>query len=179
MFGKCDLFGVGVCIRYPMFLWEYITWCPLHKSSYLYIYFISSFNLPCCHTPFLPLPTPGIAASKTRVVLTDRALHCVFILTQHGQILSKVSQHGTSPGDLLLPYGIAINKDGYIFVSESGNHRISVFTPGGKFERCFGSKGSEGGKFDTPRHVCFNHLGQLVVCDEQNQRVQLFDVDSK
>lgn len=119
---------------------------------------------------------PGIAASKTRVVLADRSLHTVYILTQHGQLLTKVGQHGSAPGHLSVPYGVAIDRYGYIFVSESENHRISIFNPGGKFERCFGTMGSESGKFNTPRHICFNHKGHLVVCDEQNQRLQLFDI---
>lgn len=110
-------------------------------------------------------------------MIADKAIHCVFILTQHGQLLTRIGNQGTLPGELLVPYGIAIHKDGHIVVSECGNHRISVFTPGGKFVRCFGAKGSKRGEFKTPRQVCFNHQGLLVVCDEQNQRLQLFSVD--
>ena len=77
-----------------------------------------------------------------------------------------------------MPFGVAIDKHGNIAVSECGNHRISIFTAGGKFVRCFGSKGSEAGMFRSPRHLCFNAQGLLVVADEQNQRLQLFDLSS-
>ena len=77
-----------------------------------------------------------------------------------------------------MPYGVALDKDGSIVISECGNHRISIFTSGGKFVRCFGCKGTEPGMFRTPRHICFNTLGQLVVCDEQNQRLQMFDLSN-
>ena len=75
------------------------------------------------------------------------------------------------------PVGVAIDDDGNIFVSESGNHRISVFTAGGKFVRCFGRKGTDPGMFQNPRHLCFDPQSRLVVADEQNQRLQLFSVN--
>lgn len=75
-----------------------------------------------------------------------------------------------------MPFGVALDSLGNIAVSECGNHRISVFTSGGKFVQCFGGRGAEPGMFHTPRHLCFNSKGLLVVCDEQNQRLQMFDI---
>lgn len=112
------------------------------------------------------------------MVLADKGSHCLYILTQHGQQLARVGKQGSAPGDLHIPFGVALDKHGNIAVSECGNHRVSVFTPGGKFVRCFGGKGSEGGLFRTPRHMCFNNLNLLVVSDEQNQRLQLFELPS-
>ena len=70
---------------------------------------------------------------------------------------------------------MAADLDGYIYVAESGNHRISVFNLNGKFVRCFGKMGSEAGMFHYPRHLCVDSLGRLVVADEHNQRLQIFD----
>ncbi len=112
------------------------------------------------------------------MVLADRDANCVYILTEHGHQLARVGKQGSAPGDLYLPYGVALSKDGNIVVSECGNHRISIFTPGGKFVHCFGCKGSDPGMFRFPRQLCFNHLGQLVVADEENQRLQLFDLSN-
>ena len=120
----------------------------------------------------------GITANENRVVLVDKGAHSLYILTRHGQPLKRVGQQGSAPGDLYMPFGVALDTKGYIIVSEYGNHRISVFTPGGNFVRCFGGKGMEPGMFNAPRHVCFNSQGQLVVCDEENQRLQLFEMPS-
>ena len=42
--------------------------------------------------------------------------------------------------------------------------------------KIFGTKGSEPGMFLYPRHVCMDSQGRLVVADEYNQRVQIFDI---
>lgn len=119
----------------------------------------------------------GITSKQGRVVIADRGNHCLWIYTSAGQLLARFGQHGTSPGDLYFPVGVAIDDDGNIFTSESGNHRISVFTAGGKFVRCFGRKGTDLGMFQNPRHLCFDPQNRLVVADEQNQRLQIFSVN--
>lgn len=108
--------------------------------------------------------------------MADSGGHCLYILTAYGQLLTRVGGEGAGPGDLYVPYGVALDKKGNIFVSELANHRISVFTPGGNFLHEFGCKGSDVGMFRDPRLLCFNQQGLLVVCDEQNQRVQLFNL---
>ena len=60
-------------------------------------------------------------------------------------------------------------------MAESGNHRISVFNLNGKFVRCFGKMESEAGMVHYPQHLCVDSLGRLVVADEHNQRLQIFD----
>ena len=60
-------------------------------------------------------------------------------------------------------------------MAESVNHRISVFNFNKKFVRCFGKMGSEVGMFHYPRHLCVDSQRRLVVADEHNQRLQIFD----
>ena len=83
---------------------------------------------------------------------------------------------GGGDGQLHTPFGVAVDQHCNIIISECGNHRISIFTPGGQFLRNFGCKGSQLGMFRSPRLLCFNYQGMLVVTDEQNQRLQLFDL---
>ncbi len=45
--------------------------------------------------------------------------------------------------------------------------------------RCFGKKGSEPGMFLYPRHLCVDSQGRLVVADEQNHRLQIFNILDK
>ena len=122
----------------------------------------------------------GIAIDKRgRIIVADRGNHVVCIYTPDGNLLNRFGKMGHAPGDLYFPFGVAVNKEGSkIFISESGNHRVSVFDAHGKFQRCFGKKGSEPGYFDLPRHMCFDQQERLIVCDEQNQRLQIFsDID--
>ena len=118
----------------------------------------------------------GIAFdSKGNLFVVDRGNHCVWILSANGKIIRKFAKRGSNFGELYYPYGIAVTEDN-IIVSESGNNRVSLFTLTGDFLRCFGSFGSKPGLFDHPRHICVNSKGQLLVADEMNQRVQVFQL---
>ena len=50
-----------------------------------------------------------------------------------------------------------------------------VFDSIGKFLFEFGSYGSNEGEFDCPAGVSVNRIGQFIVSDRYNHRVQLFD----
>jgi tripartite motif-containing protein 2/3/tripartite motif-containing protein 71 len=48
---------------------------------------------------------------------------------------------GHGRGELHYPVGIAIDASDMVYVSESGNHRVSVFTSEGQFVTSFGKEG--------------------------------------
>lgn len=155
--------------------------------------FVSDWDKSCIHTynsngqytgnfgtegVEVPLKYPaGIAIDKRgRIIVADRGNHVVWIFTPDGNLLLRFGKVGHAPGELFFPFGVAVNREGTkIFISESGNHRVSVFDAHGNFLHCFGKKGSEPGKFNLPRHMCIDPLGRLVVSDEQNQRLQIFN----
>ena len=43
------------------------------------------------------------------------------------------------------PLGITVDDNDLPYVTESGNHRIFIFTTNGEFIYCFGEKGSKEG----------------------------------
>ena len=61
-----------------------------------------------------------------------------------------------------------------VYVCESHNSRISVFTSEGAFVTSFGSPGKQPGQFDWPRDIAINNSGVVYVCDLNNHRIQLF-----
>ena len=119
----------------------------------------------------------GIAfAANGNLLIVDRGNHCIWSLTECGEIVNKIGSHGSKPGELHFPYGVTTRKDGCIIVTESGNNRVSIFTEDGKFIRSFGMPGSKPGMFNHPRHVCINSQGYIVVADEMNHRIQIFSI---
>lgn len=50
---------------------------------------------------------------------------------------------GSEPGRLLHPRGIAVSRDGDVFIADQGNHRVQQFRPDGTFLRAMGSWGGE------------------------------------
>lgn len=81
---------------------------------------------------------------------------------------------GSRGGPLKTPAGLAIHAD-HMFVSDSGNHRVCMYsTKTYELVRCFGSgKGSEDGQLDHP--LGLTTRGDLLyVADYNNHRVAVF-----
>lgn len=54
---------------------------------------------------------------------------------------------------------------------------LQVFDVNGRFLRKFGSEGSGPGRFSRPAGIAVHPGGLLVVCDEDNHRVQILKQD--
>ena len=84
-----------------------------------------------------------------------------------------------SVGMLNVPYGVAVNDQDEIAVTELGNNRVSVFRSDGTHLRSFGRKGQNNGEFYCPTGIAFDSHGNIVVADCYNHRVQVFDRNGK
>ena len=58
-----------------------------------------------------------------------------------------------------------------------GNHRVQVFTLDGDFVRIIGRQGSGVGEFKRPLGIALDDFGNVVVVDEGNNRLQIFNSD--
>jgi tripartite motif-containing protein 71 len=85
----------------------------------------------------------------------------------------------SAPGHFNLPYGVAVNGLGELYVADTHNHRIQWFTPQGKLIKTWGGHGKAPGQFDTPRGLTVDVFGNVWVADHTNQRVQKFSYDGK
>ena len=81
-------------------------------------------------------------------------------------------KQGWSAGMFIKPWGVAVNEKNEIAVTETGNHRIQVFSSNGTHLRSFARKGDQQGEFDWPAGIAF-HNDNIIVVDH-NHRVQLF-----
>ncbi|TLN00193.1 TIGR03663 family protein, partial [bacterium] len=79
-----------------------------------------------------------------------------------------------SPDAFWGPRGIAVDGQGRVYVADTGNKRISVFTSDGQPITQFGGQGFEAGKFDEPVGVAVDAEGLVYVTDTWNQRIQVF-----
>ncbi|HEX7975134.1 MAG TPA: 6-bladed beta-propeller, partial [Anaerolineales bacterium] len=87
---------------------------------------------------------------------------------------------GEAPGGTLdQPWGIAVGKDGSVFVADTWNHRIQKFTSDGKFIKMWGYFGQaeKPEAFWGPRDVAVDSQGRVYVTDTGNKRVVVFDAD--
>ena len=109
----------------------------------------------------------------------------VTVVSPAGKVLRRWGHPGTGPGefsfvsiDNLDPSdvhaSIAVGRDGKVYVSDSGNHRIEVFSPTGTFIRQFGSFGLNDGQFLAPFDLAVDAQGNVYVADDQQETLSKF-----
>lgn len=81
------------------------------------------------------------------------------------------------------PTSIAVADNGDIYVADGyGQSWIHQFTKAREYVRSFGGPGTEPGKLRTPHGIWIDRRSTpatLVVCDRENSRIQLFDLEGK
>ena len=97
------------------------------------------------------------------------------VQTRRFRSVLSFGQKGESVGMLNVPYGVVVNDQDEIAVTELGNNRVSVFSSDGTHLRSFGRKGKNNGEFYCPTGIAFDSHGNIVVADCYNHRVQVFD----
>ncbi len=91
------------------------------------------------------------------------------------QFLDSIGHAGTSPGDFNRPEGIAVDSQDRLYVADSCNHRIQVFSPDGRFLLAYGRAGKAKGELSYPYDICVDAAGHQFVCEFGNSRIQVFD----
>lgn len=117
--------------------------------------------------------------SGGNVWLTDVGLHQVFQCTPEGKVLLTLGEAGVPGADgrhFNLPTDVAVLADGSFYVSDGyKNTRVVKFSATGEFEFQWGSKGRGDGEFNLPHGIAIDSQGRVIVCDRENERLQLFD----
>ncbi|MBM4126998.1 MAG: 6-bladed beta-propeller [Nitrospira sp.] len=89
-----------------------------------------------------------------------------------------IGQEGVGDGEFSSPTGIALDKDGNLYVADTDNHSIQKFDKAGKFLARWGSEpGSQEGQFYYPRGLAVGPDDVVYVADSGNNRVQKFDLE--
>jgi len=83
------------------------------------------------------------------------------------------------PGDVPQRlYGIAVNTEGKIVVTDYHGHCVYVFDKNGNCLRKLGGKGKNSGQFANPSSVSFVNDNEIVIADELNHRIQQINIQT-
>lgn len=100
--------------------------------------------------------------------------------SHHGtNFIQAFGAPGTAIAELNRAEGLGIGPDDRLYVADSCNHRIQIFSPDGKFISAFGRAGSAPGQLSYPYDIRIDADGNRYVCEFGNSRVQIFDRDGR
>ena len=117
----------------------------------------------------------GIAFnSRGEMIVSECGGHQVSVFDVEGRTVQTFGSHGDRPEQIISPAGIAVDDMDNIYVSSED--KLQKFTSSGELIKCIGRRGSEEGEFVIPRGVTI-HSNQVYVCDRDNDRIQVFDLD--
>jgi glucose/arabinose dehydrogenase len=89
--------------------------------------------------------------------------------------IPRWSQSGQEEMKLSWPSGIALDtSSGNVYVADTANSRIQVFSSNGTFVASFGRIGDANGTLKSPQGIAVDQQGNIYVVDTNNNRIQVF-----
>jgi len=133
--------------------------------------------------------------SNDRIIVTDNGNHRVQIFDSAGNHIQSFGTPGTADGQFTLPYGVAVDSNDRIIVADLSNDRVQIFDSSGNFVMMFGFGVSDGsavfqkctstcqvgiagsgiGQFNQPIDVAVDSTNRIIVVENGNHRIQIFD----
>lgn len=124
----------------------------------------------------------GVAvAPDGSVYVADAGNHRIQQFSPGGEFLRSWGGFGgdtdPQPGTFNDPWGVTVDAEGRVYVADTWNHRIQVFTARGEYVDSFGTFGQAETSFGFwgPRDVAVDTNGQLYLTDTGNKRVVVVD----
>ncbi len=69
----------------------------------------------------------GICTDREGRVWVSSLNGRVQLYTSEGEYLTGIGSVGSSPGQFVTPHGMVVDNEGYLYVVDSGNHRVQKF----------------------------------------------------
>ena len=92
-----------------------------------------------------------------------------------GSLRKEIGEKGNDPGRFFYPTQLALDREGNLFVTDTGNFRVQVLSPDGEPVRQVGGHGTALGSFAWPKGMDVDGHNRIYVADSRFANVQIFD----
>ena len=127
--------------------------------------------------------TDAVQDSHGNIFISEYGEHDrIQMFSSDGQFLCQWGSSGSDAMQFIRPNSLAVDEQDRLWVADSCNHRIQVFTIEDNqptLVKMWGEEGTEAGKMRYPYDLTFDRDGNLIVAEFGNHRVQKFDRDGK
>ena len=114
----------------------------------------------------------GVAVDSDGLVYVVNCTNrCIEVLREEGTFVRQIGV-----GELNNPWNVTINNK-HVYIADTGNHRIAIFTLEGQLIRTIRSQASGLGQFNSPSAVAFSPDGDMYIGDWYNQCIQVFTAE--
>ena len=111
----------------------------------------------------------GIAINwNGEMIVAESAGSCISVFSPSGE-------RRQSFGNISSPYGVTIDGNGCILVTDKNDHRILKYSSEGKLLKVVGSEGTGPLQFYYPRGIAYNPYNDRVYVVDWNSRIQILD----
>ncbi len=120
----------------------------------------------------------GVALDEQRrlIYVSDSKKHYILVYSLDDyRLVKKIGERGTADGKFNFPTNIALDREGKLYVVDTGNNRVQIFDLSGKFVSAFGKIGDTAGSFARPKGIAIDSEGHIYVIDAAFQNFQIFD----
>ena len=124
------------------------------------------------------IEAPGsLRISGDKLYVTDIKKSKVLVLDMEGKLLKEIGELGKKEGQFQAPNALTLDKDGNLFVVDTGNQRVQVFDKDGKYVRSINgsTNGVDDSLFVNPRGVGIDSSGILYVVSNLTHFIYGFD----
>ncbi len=122
----------------------------------------------------------AVDVQRNRLYVVDSKKHAVLVYnTETGLYVTKFGKRGSQKGEFNFPTNVALDGEGRIYVADTLNRRVQIFTPDLNFADVFGEEGVGWGQFRKPKGIAVDEFHNVYVVDSDFGNFQIFGPDKQ
>ncbi|HEX7655024.1 MAG TPA: 6-bladed beta-propeller [Verrucomicrobiae bacterium] len=124
-----------------------------------------------------------VAVGKDKIYIADLQKHCVRVFDKASrselESLPKGDDAKNAKAEILTPTNLALDREGNLYVGDTGGFHVLVFDATGRYVRTIGEFGDGPSQFARVKGVAVDHDKRLYAVDAMSQVTQIFDASGR